>query len=119
VASYPRYNLELAGWDYQSIWGWDPAEESLYAQLTRNESDIEADAEGPEIWLSPPAFPRMTHPAVLAEAIAEATGTEAAIVRAAMNDSLPDGDHPFRLVEAAPGADARRGSRRPRWKFWS
>ena len=25
LASYPQYNLELAGWRRQSVWGWDPA----------------------------------------------------------------------------------------------
>lgn len=82
MVSYPIYNLELAGWNLQSTWGWDPAQESLYAQLTRNESGIEADVQGPEIWISPPAIPRITHPAVLAEAIANATGAGVATVRA-------------------------------------
>lgn len=119
MVSYPIYNLELARWDRQSTWGWDPAQETLYAQLTRNESNIEADVQGPEIWISPPAFPRITLPAVLAEAIANATGAETATVRAAMNNSLPDGDHPFRLAEAPPGADARPAPTRPWWKFWN
>jgi hypothetical protein len=56
----------------------------------------------PEIWISPPAFPRIALPAVLAEAIANVTGAETATVRTAMNDSLPDGDHPFHLAEAPP-----------------
>lgn len=100
MVSYPIYNLDLADWDYQSVWGWDPALETLYAQLTRNDSGIDADEQGPEIWITPPAFPRITLPAVLAETIAHATGAATPAVRAAMNDSLPDGDHPLRLHEA-------------------
>src|SRR5687767_11283740 len=46
VVSYPIYNLELAEWNRKSIWGWDPAQETLYAQLTRNGSNIEADVQG-------------------------------------------------------------------------
>jgi hypothetical protein len=107
VVSYPIYNLELAGWDRQSTWGWDPALETLYAQLTRNESDVEADVHGPEIWISPPTFPRITDPVGLAKVIGRATGAGAAAARAAMNNSLPDGDHPFRLPEIPLGEDPR------------
>lgn len=97
MVSNPIYNLALAGWGRQSTWGWDPAQESLYAQLTRDSSGVDAQAHGPEVWISPPIHPRITRPAALAQAIADATGVPAASVRAAMNDSLPDGDHEFRL----------------------
>ena len=97
MVSYPIYNLELAGWNRQSTWGWDPGLETLYAQLTRNGSNIDADEQGPEVWISPPTFPKMANPADLAEAIARATGADRAAVQAAMNDSLPDRDHPLRL----------------------
>jgi len=117
--SYPTYNLELAGWDRRSVWGWDPAQESLYAQLTRNESDIEVDVHGPEIWLSPPFFPVITNPVVLAKAIADATGVGTAAARTAMNDSLPAGEHPFRMLGVPRGGNAEYAPARPRrWKFW-
>ncbi len=92
LASYPQYNLELAGWRRQSVWGWDPAQLSYYAQLTPDTSDREAESEGPEIWVSPPRYPTIPDPAVLAEAIAQATGVPLAVAKKAMNDSLAEGD---------------------------
>ena len=92
LVSYPVYNLELAGWRRQSTWGWDPSQHSYYAQLTPDTSSREAESEGPEIWVSPPRYPTIPDPAVLAEAIAQATGVTLAVTRQAMNDSLAEGD---------------------------
>lgn len=92
MASFPIYNLELAGWRRQSTWGWDPRQHSYYAQLTPDSSDREADWQGPEIWVSPPRHPVIPDPAALAEAIARATGVPSAVARQAMNDSLAEGD---------------------------
>ncbi len=92
LVSYPIYNLELAGWRRQSTWGWDPGQQSYYAQLTPDTSSREAEWQGPEIWVSPPRYPAIPDPVVLAEAIAQATGVPLAIARQAMNDSLAEGD---------------------------
>jgi hypothetical protein len=92
LASYPVYNLELAGWRRQSTWGWDPAQQSYYAQLTPDTSTREAEWQGPEIWVSPPRYPAIPDPAALAEAIAQAAGVPLAVARQAMNDSLAEGD---------------------------
>lgn len=99
MASYPQYNLTLPGWDYQSVWGWDPGAETFYAQLVREGFDPVDD--GLDHWITPPAYPRIADHAVLAETIAEVIGVQTATVRAAMNASLPDEeeqpDHPLRL----------------------
>jgi hypothetical protein len=92
LVSYPIYNLELAGWRRQSTWGWDPSQQSYYAQLTPDTSSREAEWQGPEIWVSPPRYPTIPDPAALAEAIAQATGVPLAVARQAMNDSLAEGD---------------------------
>ncbi|CUU58259.1 hypothetical protein Ga0074812_11831 [Parafrankia irregularis] len=95
MVSYPQYNLELSGWDHQSVWGFDPASDSLYAQLTRNGSGWDAESQGPEVWLSPPWHAAMPTPAALAGAISNATGCTLDSARTAMNESLPDSDHPL------------------------
>ena len=108
---YPIYNLELAGWGEQSIWGWDPSQESYYAQLTPDTSDREAESEGPEIWVSPPRYPVMPDPAALAEAIAGATRVSLTVAQRAMNDSLEEGD-PLRqpVGDGQPVEDGTRRS---------
>jgi len=74
---------------------------------------------GPEIWLSPPFFPVITNPVVLAKAIADAPGVGTAAARTAMNDSLPAGEHPFRMLGVPRGGNAEYAPARPRrWKFW-
>jgi len=92
LVSYPIYNLELAGWRRQSTWGWDPAQQSYYAQLTPDTSSREAEWQGPEIWISPPRHSVIPNPAALAEAIAQATSVPLPVARQAMNDSLAEGD---------------------------
>ncbi|WP_432906191.1 hypothetical protein ACQP1S_11920 [Micromonospora matsumotoense] len=92
MAWYPIYNLQLAGWNRQSVWGWDPGAESYYAQLTSNAATFDADEVGPEIWVTRPTYPRIEHPARLAEVIAAVTGTGVEVVRTAMRDSLDERD---------------------------
>jgi hypothetical protein len=79
------FALELDGWDELSTWGYDEGLGCLYAQLTRNGG---SDDNGPEIWITPPQFPVITSPAVLAKTIAEATKTPLAKVQAALNDAV-------------------------------
>ncbi len=112
MVSYPQYNLQLRGWDYQSVWGWDPVEKSFYAQLTSNADDREADAVGPEIWLSPPWGPRSANPRELAGFIAQATGNGLDAAREAMNRSLPDSDDPLYQRPQLP-APARPNPAKP------
>ncbi|MFE7871654.1 hypothetical protein ACFUYE_15040 [Micromonospora humida] len=89
---YPIYNLELAGWRRQSVWGWDPAFESYYAQLTSDAATFDANEVGPEIWISMPTYPRIDHPSRLAEVIADATGVGVDVARTAMRESLDEQD---------------------------
>lgn len=122
VTAHGIFTLCLDGWDYQSWWGWDPALETLYAQLTHNSSDRDAEAEGPQIWISPPAFPRILLPTVLAQEIAHTTGAELAAVHAAMNADLPEGPHPFRLPDTPAGPDIPLPTPEPpqvRRRFWN
>ncbi|MEX5634957.1 hypothetical protein [Parafrankia sp. FMc2] len=127
MVSYPQYNLELVGWDHQSVWGWDPASDSFYAQLTRNGSGRDAEAQGPEIWLSPPWFTVMSTPDALAAAIGEATECGLDVTRQAMNTSLPGSDHSLyqhplhrRPAEHAPDPSPRISARnRRREDVWS
>ncbi|MEV5714739.1 hypothetical protein AB0L41_12640 [Amycolatopsis mediterranei] len=98
MVSYPQYNLSLPGWDYQSVWGWDPARETFYAQLVREGRDPIDD--GLDHWISPPTYPAIPRPADLAEIVAQVIDLDTATVRAAMNASLPSQaeqpDHPLR-----------------------
>lgn len=103
MVSYPIYNLKLDGWNRQSVWGWDPGRETLYAQLTPNSANFDASERGPQIWISPPRFPVIATPPALAIAIARATGTEITAVRTAMNDSLGSNDHPLWLRQVPSG----------------
>jgi len=82
----------MAGWRRQSTWGWDPSQNSYYAQLTPDTSHREAESQGPEIWVSRPLHPTIPDPPALARAIARATSEPLAVVRQAMNDSLAEGD---------------------------
>ncbi|MFF0575512.1 hypothetical protein [Streptosporangium saharense] len=102
MPSYPMYNLKLAGWRNQSVWGWDPALETWYAQLTHDSAGYDAMERGPQIWLSPPRVPVISTPAALAVKIAKVTRTEVAAVRTAMNDSLPGRHDPLWLPEEEP-----------------
>jgi hypothetical protein len=81
------YPLALDGWDHLSTWGWDSQLGSLYAQLTRNGN---SDDDGPDVWISPPTWPKITLPELLGEAIAKVTGAEQDAVFAAMSAGLDD-----------------------------
>jgi hypothetical protein len=98
MAAYPQYNLSMPSWSYQSVWGWDPALKTFYAQLVREGRDPIDD--GLDHFIAPPTYPRIADPATLAKSIAEAIGADIAQVRAAMNDSLPSEEeqpnHPLR-----------------------
>lgn len=88
--------LMLDGWEHTSTWG---IEDGLYyAQLTRNGV---SDAEGPQIWISPPrhVFRSVTE---LLHAIAFATGVPAPVVDEAMSRGLAVS----RGERVAPIADA-------------
>lgn len=65
------FPVALPGWDEQSIWGYDPGQHCLYAQLTRNGHDTGDD--GPQIWLTPPGF-RTLYVETLAREVARTTG---------------------------------------------
>ncbi|WP_202902320.1 hypothetical protein [Salinispora pacifica] len=93
------YAVLIDGWDHRSTWGWDDGTRSLYAQLTRNGN---SDDNGPDVWITPPATPRILLPEALAKAIAHVTGTNLATVHAAMNDSLDQEGQHLRLP-AVPG----------------
>ena len=96
------YPVLIDGWDHQSTWGYDDGVGSLYAQLTRNGN---SDANGPDVWLSPPTIPRILLPETLAKAIAQVTSVDLAAVHAAMNTSLDDRGRHLRLP-AIPGQRA-------------
>jgi hypothetical protein len=63
--------LDLPGWERRSIYGWDDYEGSLYAQLWANDS---TNRDHPDVWITPPRWPRTDSFAVLATWIAEAAG---------------------------------------------
>jgi hypothetical protein len=78
-----RYPLPLAGWDAQSMWGYDEQAGGWFAQLTRNDSRPSDDG-APDIWLN--GFsPRIPTMADLQRAIAAATGSRADEVDGAMS----------------------------------
>jgi len=83
------YGLCLDGWEDLSTWGYDEAQGSLYAQLTRNAS---SDDDGPDIWVTPPRFPVIRTSDGLASVIAAATGSALPAVYAAMNAGLEGHD---------------------------
>ncbi|AGL15149.1 hypothetical protein [Actinoplanes sp. N902-109] len=90
------YPVLLDGWDQQSIWGWDSGMSCYFAQLTRNGN---SDDNGPDVWITPPAWPAMQLPDTLAQAIARATGADLATVSAAMNDSLDEDGKIHRILD--------------------
>jgi hypothetical protein len=62
--------LPLDGWDHASIWGWDEAAGSLFAELWRNTDN---PAKPPTIRIRPDDFtPIITCPVTLAQHIAMA-----------------------------------------------
>jgi hypothetical protein len=90
--------LLIDGWDHQSTWGFDDEIGSLYAHLTRNCDSVD---DGPNVWLTPPAMPKMLELAMLAQAITHITSAHPAAVHTALNNSLDDTNQP--PVPSAPG----------------
>jgi hypothetical protein len=91
VTEIGRHRLDLDGWGDLSVWGWDSQAGTLFAQLWRDRSDDDEDEddERPDIWIAPPAWEATGQPTVLAEWIAEATGSPLVAVLRAMAASLP------------------------------
>lgn len=82
-----RMPLVLPGWDRFSVWGWDGAEGSLFAQLWMN-SDNSRDE--PRVWITPGmGLPRITSVDDLARFIQLATGAGDDEVRQALTRCAP------------------------------
>jgi hypothetical protein len=83
-----RMPIDLPGWDYYSIWGWDDQEASLFAQLWRNTDD---GGEEPRYWVSSVVgWPVTGLPEVLAGWIAQVTGSDPRDVLHALACGAPD-----------------------------
>lgn len=78
------FPLNLHGFDpNESIWGWDPGQNVLYAQLYRPGS---ADTDrGPDIWIAPPRY-QVERIGDLAEEIAGEARLDADVVRQALGN---------------------------------
>jgi hypothetical protein len=100
-----RWGLALAGWDRLSVWGWDSADQSLFAQMYRNGQDGREPPPGNQ-WITPPRYPQTGAPEQLAASIAAVTGASVREVLEAMADSL--GTKGARLREAAQAAQLPR-----------
>ena len=81
--------LWLPGWEARSTWGWDRADQSLFAQLYRNNESGELPPQG-KLWVSPPRYAPTGDTEELAGRIAEATGEDKGAVLRAMAESLGD-----------------------------
>lgn len=79
------FNLPLPGWEQHSVWGWDPGQNCLYAQLWRNGNDPAETDDGPDVWLTPPTFDTLDVED-LGEAIAAETGQSMREVRGALGN---------------------------------
>jgi hypothetical protein len=76
--------LPLDGWDQASIWGWDDAANSLFAELWRNTDD---PAKPPTIRVGPDDFtPAITCPVTLTQHIAIAVNRDPWEVLAAVDE---------------------------------
>jgi hypothetical protein len=95
-----RLAMPLAGWEERSVWGWDSADQSLFAQMYH---DGESDWEPPpgNRWITPPHYPQTGSPEQLAEWIATATGCGVRDVLTAMADSLGEQGARLRALAAA------------------
>ena len=83
-----RMPIDLPGWDYYSIWGWDDQEASLFAQLWRNTDD---GGEEPRHWVSSVVgWPVTGSPEVLAGWIAQVAGSDPRDVLRALARGAPD-----------------------------
>lgn len=82
-----RRALPLPGWEQASVWGWDIAEGSLFAQLYLNGDD---GGDEPRIWITTLAgWPATRDPQVLAEWISDAIGSSMAAALLALADQAP------------------------------
>ncbi len=82
--------LPLDGWDQASIWGWDEATGSLYADLWRNTDGL---AKPPTIKIGPDDLtPPITLPETLAQHIAMAVDGDPWEVIAAMDEAVEADD---------------------------
>ena len=73
-----RDDVDLAGWDERSVWGYDTGTGSFYAQLWRNPGDSDA----PDVWLSG-VNPPLPWPGCIVAATVDATGCDpVSVVRA-------------------------------------
>lgn len=71
-------DVDLAGWDERSVWGYDTGVGSFYAQLWRNPGDGDA----PDVWLSG-VDPRYPWPGCIVLAVVDATDFDpVSVVRA-------------------------------------
>lgn len=98
--------LWLPGWERKSTWGWDRADQSLFAQLYRNGEDDLLPPAG-KLWVTPLRYPRTGTTEVLAGWIAEATGEDTAAVLRAMATSLGDEDGARLRALAAAASQAQ------------
>jgi hypothetical protein len=92
ITEIGRRGLDLDGWGDLSVWGWDSQAGTLFAQLWRDrgdEDEVDEDDEDPDIWISPPAWVVTDQPLVLANWVAEATGSRLTAVLTAMARSVP------------------------------
>ena len=92
-----NYPVLIDGWDHLSTWGWDSSIGSYYAQLTRNGN---SDANGPDVWITPPTWPVMQLPETLTQAISRTTGSDLAAVQVAMNHSLDEHGQIHRILDS-------------------
>ncbi len=81
--------LPLDGWDRASIWGWDEAADSLFADLWRSADD---SAKPPTIRIGPDDLtPEITCPTTLAQRIAMAADCDPWEVLAALFEADDQG----------------------------
>jgi hypothetical protein len=87
-----RHTLYLEGWERESCWGWDPAQEVWYAQLWIDGSEPGGNGgrDRPLLWLTPPGY-YIAERHDLAEYIAEFLGLDVDTVLEAFEHSY-DGE---------------------------
>lgn len=95
-----RLGLPLPGWQERSVWGWDSAARSLFAQVYRNGEDDWYPPPGNR-WITAPRYPPTGEPEVLAGWIAGAIGAADSEVLEAMADALGQRGARLRALAAA------------------
>jgi hypothetical protein len=79
--------LMLPGWEWFSVWGWDPAEGALFAKLWRN-NDVSRSK--PRVWIAPDQWwPATTSVDQLVHYIVTATSHPEWLIRKAMARCAP------------------------------